>query len=61
MSDAPESFVKTQQHLTLAGAEAALAGAVAKAESLGVAAGNGGTDPAGGLSSQGRLDGSTPL
>jgi uncharacterized protein GlcG (DUF336 family) len=61
MNDGPDSFVKTQQHLTLAGAEAALAGAVAKAESLGVAAVIVVTDAAGGVTSLARLDGAPPI
>ena len=38
MTEGSDPYVKTQHHLTLATAEAALAGAVAHAESLGVAA-----------------------
>jgi uncharacterized protein GlcG (DUF336 family) len=61
MSDAADSFVKTQQHLTLVGAEAALSGAVSKAESLGVAAVIVVTDAAGGVTSLARLDGAPPI
>jgi uncharacterized protein GlcG (DUF336 family) len=56
-----QEFVKTQQHLTLAGAEAALSGAVAKAESLGVPAVIVVTDAAGGVTSLARLDGAPPI
>ena len=61
MTDSADSFVKTQQHLTLAAAEAALTGAVAKAESLGVAAVIVVTDAAGGVTSLARLDGAPPI
>ena len=61
MSDTSSSFVKTQHHLTLAAAEAALSGAVAKAESLSVAAVIVVTDAAGGVTSLARLDGAPPI
>lgn len=61
MTDAAHSFVKTQHHLTLVGAEAALAGAVAQAEALGVAAVIVVTDAAGGVTSLARLDGAPPI
>jgi uncharacterized protein GlcG (DUF336 family) len=61
MTEGSDPYVKTQHHLTLAAAEAALAGAVAHAESLGVAAVIVVTDAAGGVTSLARLDGAPPI
>jgi len=60
MSD-DRAFVKTQHHVTLDAAEAVLTAAVAKAESLGVAAVVVVTDAAGGVTSLARLDGAPPI
>jgi uncharacterized protein GlcG (DUF336 family) len=61
MTEQGDPYVKTQHHLTLAAAEAALAGAVAHAESLGAAAVIVVTDAAGGVTSLARLDGAPPI
>jgi uncharacterized protein GlcG (DUF336 family) len=62
MTDSAESaYVKTQHHLTLAAAEAVLAAAVARAETLGAAAVIVVTDAAGGVTSLARLDGAPPI
>ena len=61
MTEHGDSYVKTQHHLTLAAAEAALSGAVAHAESLRVAAVIVVTDAAGGVTSLARLDGTPPI
>jgi glc operon protein GlcG len=61
MTEEGSPYVKTQHHLTLAAAEAALGSAVAKAESLGAAAVIVVTDAAGGVTSLARLDGAPPI
>jgi glc operon protein GlcG len=61
MTEEGSPYVKTQHHLTLAAAEAALESAVAKAESLGAAAVIVVTDAAGGVTSLARLDGAPPI
>jgi glc operon protein GlcG len=61
MTEQGDPYVKIQHHLTLAAAEAALAGAVAHAESLGVAAVIVVTDAVGGVTSLARLDGAPPI
>ena len=58
---AASAFVKSQNHITLAAAEVVLAAAVARAESLGVAAVVAVTDAAGGVTSLARLDGAPPI
>jgi uncharacterized protein GlcG (DUF336 family) len=61
MTDHADPYVRTQHHLTLAAAEAALAGAVAHAEASGVAAVIVVTDAVGGVTSLARLDGAPPI
>lgn len=61
MTDAGSAYVKTQHHLTLEAAEAVLAAAIARAETLGAAAVVVVTDAAGGVTSLARLDGAPPI
>jgi glc operon protein GlcG len=61
MTEEGSPYVKTQHHLTLAAAEAALESAVAKAQSLRAAAVIVVTDAAGGVTSLARLDGAPPI